>query len=137
MKIIVLGATGMLGQYVTKYFQKESAEKGLPYEVIPISRKDGFDVTKLSSAEIFGFLGSKLGDLKQDDVIINAIGLTKQKNADSLDYLKVNSMFPWILFEFASGAGCQLIHPSTDCVYDGKSGDYIEFDPPNRFMLPN
>ncbi len=121
----------MLGRYVTSYFQQEAANDR-QYEVISINREDNFDVTKLSSGEIFAYLGNAIGEINPSDVIINCIGLIKQKKKVSeMNFLQVNSMFPWTISDFANGAGCNIIHPSTDCVYDGKEGNYDEFFPPN------
>ena len=44
MKLVILGSSGMLGRYVTKYFSKN-------YDVLPLTRKD-IDFGKSSKESI-------------------------------------------------------------------------------------
>lgn len=67
------------------------------------------------------------------DVIINAVGIIKQlpsaKNV--IKTLTVNSIFPHQLAEIANQIKARLITISTDCVFNGKKGKYIETDVPD------
>ena len=62
-----------------------------------------------------------LKNIKNNDVIINCIGIIPQKY--KLDnyrtFIKVNSLFPHKLEEIAEITDSKLIHISTDCVYNG------------------
>jgi len=71
-----------------------------------------------------------VADLKPD-VIINCIGLIKQLAFanDPLQVLPVNAMLPHRLAQICALAGARLIHFSTDCVFSGARGNYIETDP--------
>ena len=62
------------------------------------------------------------------DVIINCIGVIKQlKHADEpLKVLPINSIFPHKLHYFCNQEDIRLIHISTDCVFSGKKGNYLE-----------
>jgi len=65
------------------------------------------------------------------EVVINCVGLVKQ-HADSNDPLmaiSVNSLLPHRLSRFCAIANARLIHFSTDCVFSGKKGSYVENDP--------
>lgn len=118
MKIVVLGHTGMLGRYVSKYFKSEG------YEVLNLSRKE-IDASNIKKYE----LRAKLFNLgiKSTDVIINCIGMIKQRSdASDLDFVMVNSAFPLMLADACEKDGIKLIHPTTDCVYDGLEGGYDE-----------
>jgi dTDP-4-dehydrorhamnose reductase len=64
------------------------------------------------------------------DVVINCVGLIKQLAAanDPLIVLPVNSMYPHRLAAICESIGARLIHISTDCVFDGSKGNYVESD---------
>ena len=71
------------------------------------------------------------------DVVINAVGIVKQlpSSNDTIRMLTVNSIFPHCLNEFAAEFGFRLFCISTDCVFDGRRGDYSETDVPNATDL--
>jgi len=119
MKILVLGADGMLGHVVKLYFQEKS------HTVKGTSRSDGsdyvFDATKnLNDIESF------VGDFKPD-AVINCTGIlnTVAEENKSLAVL-LNSYLPHYVDEVCRKNGIKFIHVSTDCVFDGKSGEYTE-----------
>jgi dTDP-4-dehydrorhamnose reductase len=65
------------------------------------------------------------------DVVINCIGLVKQLTAatDPLQALPINAMLPHRLARLCELGRVRLIHVSTDCVFNGKRGNYSETDP--------
>lgn len=69
----------------------------------------------------------------QPDVVINCVGVIKQLSAaeDSLVSIALNALFPHRLAELCALVGARLVHMSTDCVFDGRKGDYTEADPSN------
>lgn len=118
MKIFVFGNTGMLGRYVYSYFTERQ------YDVVGVNRLqlniNGLRYEELR-AKLFHF------GIRSGDVVINCIGLIKQRNDTSnLDFVYVNSVFPLVLADVCEVEGCKLIHPTTDCVYDGLDGMYTE-----------
>ena len=66
------------------------------------------------------------------DTIINCIGILN-KAADDNKALStfLNSYWPHFLVECTKGTNTQVIHMSTDCVFSGKKGSYIENDLPD------
>jgi dTDP-4-dehydrorhamnose reductase len=54
---------------------------------------------------------------------------------DVVHTLEINSIFPHRLAELTEEAGARLILISTDCVFDGKKGNYTEDDRPNALDL--
>jgi dTDP-4-dehydrorhamnose reductase len=135
MNILVLGCTGLIGSGLLRYF---SSVKGLnikgttrnPSRANTAFFKEldkniiyGIDVENASQFELIikGF---------QPDLIINFIGIVKQKDAilDLKKSIYINSLLPHLLSEAAVKFKCKLIHFSTDCVYSGDKGDYIESD---------
>ena len=69
----------------------------------------------------------------EPDVIFNAVGIIKQipSSKNVIKTLAINSIFPHRLAEIAEKNGARLINFSTDCVFDGKKGNYNEEDIPN------
>ncbi len=66
-------------------------------------------------------------------VTITCIGVIKQR-ADATDpvvALQTNSLFPHLLYRMAQSVGAHLIHISTDCVFSGRQGHYVESDLPD------
>ena len=115
-RIFVFGASGMLGNYVVRHLKKEG------YNVWPLTRED-FDITKMYEVESF----LDYCDIDEEEVIINCAGIMNQRRitASKADYILVNSLFPHMLAQFEA----QVIHITTDCVYNGYLGGYLEHDP--------
>jgi dTDP-4-dehydrorhamnose reductase len=63
------------------------------------------------------------------DYVINCIGTIKPFiAADPLAARMINTVFPWKLAKWCKAMDARLIHISTDCVYSGKQGRYVETD---------
>lgn len=131
-KVLILGATGMLGSEVLRVFdQREYAISA--------------NLRNKKSAKLFTF-NHKVKffkfDAGKDDInilqkfvttntiIINCIGIIKPKinemNNDSvLNAININSVFPHQLFNKFSRTN-KIYQIATDCVYDGSQGKYNE-----------
>lgn len=122
MKIVVLGNTGMLGRYVYTYFNHNN------YETIGVSRKD-IDISEVNRKELKTFFES-LG-LGEEDVVINCMGVIKPRvdELGVLNAININSVLPHVLEEILTEMSVELIHPTTDCVFDGLKGGYDEASP--------
>jgi|TARA_B100000073_G_scaffold64767_2_gene47893 dTDP-4-dehydrorhamnose reductase len=108
MKVYIFGANGMLGRYLTKYMSSF-------LDVVPITRKD------VDLLEDFNNITDKYC-FNDDDVIVNAAGVIKQRSYTANELIRVNSLFP----HFLSSLKCHVIHVTTDCVFSGKEGSYTE-----------
>jgi dTDP-4-dehydrorhamnose reductase len=64
------------------------------------------------------------------NVVVNAIGIIKQvrEAQDSITSLTVNALFPHLLARECQRVDARLIHISTDCVFSGRKGQYVEDD---------
>lgn len=73
-----------------------------------------------------------MGEVRPE-IVINCVGVVKQLSAakDALVSITLNALFPHRLAELCAVAGARLVHISTDCVFDGRKGDYAETDPSN------
>lgn len=134
MKIIVLGVSGLIGNEIFRFLSHNSnwdvygtlrnLENGL---IFPTSLKENLlhSPNLLNDNELTNFLkGSK------PDVIINAVGITKHKlkPGDILEIIPINSLFPHRLAKICDSLSIRLIHISTDCVFSGNKGNYLESD---------
>lgn len=134
MKVLVLGASGMLGNATFRLFRE-----GNGYEVIGTVRHErskrffaeaqqlalvsGVDVENIDS------LMRVIGDTKPD-VVINCIGLVKQlaEAEDPLAAIPINSLLPHRIARLCAVADARFVHMSTDCVFNGSKGMYSESD---------
>lgn len=66
-------------------------------------------------------------------VVINCIGLIKQLSHanDALRAIPVNALLPHRIAHLCALSGARLVHVSTDCVFSGSKGGYLESDPPD------
>ncbi len=135
-KIIVLGASGMLGH---KIFQRLRADfpgtlatTRTPADYPPyhrVSLLQGPDVWHGIDVTNFDSLGTALVGIRPD-FIVNCVGVIKQR-AEAIDpvlSITINSLLPHQLAALAAGWGGRLIHFSTDCVFSGHRGSYTEED---------
>jgi dTDP-4-dehydrorhamnose reductase len=101
---------------------KPSAEAlGLPKQVRMIS---GIDAADLAGVE-------RAVTAARPDVVVNCIGIVKQSplTQDPSASITVNALFPHQLARIGRENGARLIHLSTDCVFSGRKGHYVEDDP--------
>lgn len=131
-KVLVLGASGMLGNSVYKELKKSNlkvtgtrraSHKSEYPEFIEFEVDDSFRV----------FLDENLPNF---DYVVNCIGLIPHKflAEDSHDLfwsVKVNSVFPNVLAEVASSFDCKVLQIATDCIFSGNEGDYSEASSPD------
>jgi len=69
------------------------------------------------------------------DAVVNCVGLVKQL-ADADDPLlavPINTLLPHRLAALCQATGARLIHISTDCVFSGAKGNYLESDLPDAY----
>jgi len=80
---------------------------------------------------------AKAVEVARPDVVINAIGIVKQRATahDPVLSISVNSLFPHRLATLCRASHARLIHFSTDCVFSGRRGDYSEDDDPDPVDL--
>jgi dTDP-4-dehydrorhamnose reductase len=75
----------------------------------------------------------KIFETDQFDVAINCIGLIKQRDSivSDSEMMVINGEFPHHLVQIANSHDTQVIHISTDCVFSGIKGSYLESDTPD------
>lgn len=139
MKILIFGATGMLGHKLLQKFDGRfdvtatcRNEKGLNTSYIfeRTNIINGVEVTDQATV-------SSVLQTVRPDVVVNAAGVIKQLpgSRDVTTALKVNSLFPHFLATESEIHGFRLLTISTDCVFDGKKGNYADADTPDALDL--
>lgn len=131
MKALIFGGSGMLGHqlaqvlrprfetYVTLRNGNSLGSQFLePQRIIAGVSAEDFDSVIQAFAKT------------RPDVVVNCIGVVKQQAAakDPIACLNINAVFPHRLAKLCQTAGARLIHVSTDCVFSGKKGNYLESD---------
>lgn len=137
MKILVIGATGMLGNTLYRFFcgtpeieafgsLRDARSKSMFDSSIRDNLISGVDVGDINS--LIGLYGQV-----RPDVVVNCIGVIKQLgNAnDPLQAIPINSLLPHTLARLSEATGARLVHLSTDCVFRGDQGAYRESDIPD------
>ncbi|MDE2489559.1 MAG: sugar nucleotide-binding protein [Elusimicrobia bacterium] len=136
MKIVVLGAGGMLGHMVLDVLAREKdlqavatarAEAGAAKAAYPEVSWRALDAEAATDGELAAVL-------RGAGYAVNCIGLIKQrmdetKAADVERAIRVNALFPQRLGRAAADAGVRVLQIATDCVYSGARGSYRESDP--------
>jgi dTDP-4-dehydrorhamnose reductase len=139
-KILVLGVTGMLGHeiYKNKHFNEyflygtTSKSKEEIKKINFLNNKNIFTKLKIENKNLCNF--EKIIKKINPDIVINCIGLIKQKQSTNSEFIFINSYFPHKLQEIIEkiNENIKLIQISTDCVFNGKKGNYTEKNIPDE-----
>ena len=139
MKLLILGASGLLGNTLIKYFLKKANFQTfgtIRYnsQVEFFNKKYHKNFTILKDILNFAELENIVGNIRPN-VVINCIGLNnKIKKNDFFTiekYILINSLYPHKLQSICSRFGIRLIQLSSDCVFSGIKGNYSEKDLPD------
>jgi len=138
LKILIVGASGMLGQMLFKVAKQQS-----DFEVYGTVRRCNAHVLEFlqtTESRIFECdLETEVDSLLycSPDVVINCAGIIKQLGAAQSDtsYIRVNALAPHVLSDLCERWGGRLIQISTDCVFSGHVGHYAEDDIPDPVNL--
>lgn len=135
MKVLVLGASGMLGNAMVRILSENNnlevfgsirSKKIKKYFSKKISKRlvECKDVTNYNNlVNIFNKV--------QPNIIINCISLSKEilAKSDPLLMIPIYSLLPHQLAKVCKVNNARLIHISTDGIFSGLKGGYIESDP--------
>jgi dTDP-4-dehydrorhamnose reductase len=131
MRILILGVSGLIGHTILKGFNGKPEVFGSLHK----SKKKYGDLNLFTGKNIIENVDVKNFEILKGilftinpDVILNCVGITKRKidKTNPLEVIQVNSIFPHQLAEWAKYHHKRVIHFSTDCVFDGKIGNYKE-----------
>lgn len=134
VKVLVLGASGMLGNAVLRVFASSNGYEARGSVRSPTSASlihsavrdriiSGVDVENTDA------LVKMLTDVRPS-VVINCVGIVKQLAVatDPLAAIPINSVLPHRLARLCQLVDSRLVQISTDCVFSGMKGMYSEDD---------
>lgn len=126
MRIAVLGSTGMAGHVVAQYLE----ERG--HLVYRTSRSEtNTDTRAAIDAADFETLGAWL-DRVAPEAVVNCVGVLQRSCEERGDLaVLLNAYLPHWLERRYQGTAVKVIHLSTDCVFSGERGGYLEDDLPD------
>ena len=134
MRVLVLGAAGMLGHTVFRHFLTGGEHEvwgtlrtDAAVQFFPSGTRDRLmlGVDALDHDAVVNVLATV-----RPGVVINCVGLVKQlPHANSpVAALPINALLPHRLASLCTLVGARLVHVSTDCVFSGRKGGYREED---------
>lgn len=140
-KVLILGVSGMLGSAMFRVLS-ESAEL-IVYGTVRSEKSIAHLPSSLHNriirdidVENYDVLVNAFSQI-HPDVVINCIGLVKQLADvnDPLHAIPLNSLLPHRIAALCKATKARFIHISTDCVFSGEKGNYIESDFPDAHDL--
>jgi len=138
MKVLIFGATGMLGSSISREYSRDKS-----FKVFAVVRSDinlinfkrfapGVRIIRFNDFNSKDDLKKLIGEIKPN-IIFNCLGVIKQKIKNDIsvsDLYFYNSYFPKMI-SYLIPIDCSLVHFSTDCVFSGNKGNYTETDFPD------
>ena len=125
MKLLILGATGMVGNSLYRYLSSHQLFD--VYGTMRSTDKLSFFPENLRKNIILYTDIHNISELEKiinnikPDIVINCIGLIKQLPAasDIKNAVYINAYYPHLLADITIENNARLIHISTDCVFSG------------------
>lgn len=137
MNILIFGATGMLGHAIYSVLSQDNH-----FNVYGTVRSDAgkqfiprnLQQNLISNIDIDDDRClERAFNISKPDVVINCVGIIKQLTEANtpLVAIPINSLLPHKLERLSKAHNARLILMSTDCVFSGAKGGYIETDFPD------
>lgn len=134
MKVLVIGASGLIGSTVLRVLSNK--DEWEIYGTIRDVNVKQFFSPSVAERLIAGIdvehtdLLVQVLDQVRPNVVVNCAGLTKHKPdvENPLVSIPINTLMPHRLAGLCRLVGARLIHVSTDCVFSGEKGGYVEED---------
>jgi dTDP-4-dehydrorhamnose reductase len=132
--VLVLGGTGMLGHVLYRECQRRfdthaTIRSDQASEVAARALDADRIVAGVRAEDPAGV--ERALDRVAPEVVVNCIGVVKQRDVSPTEMIRTNALFPHQLAEACGERGVRLIHISTDCVFSGRRGRYTEDDTPD------
>jgi dTDP-4-dehydrorhamnose reductase len=136
MIILVTGSNGLLGQKIVKQLIKSKTEFIATSlgenrnSACPASNYQSLDITNAQEIQ-------SVFDRVKPTVVINTAAMTNVDacEADEVNCRRINVDAVELLFEASKNRNAHFIHLSTDFVFDGEAGPYIETDQRNPLSI--
>jgi dTDP-4-dehydrorhamnose reductase len=141
MRILILGGNGMIGHKMYQMISKVNEDtwvtlrNDLSTYIFSNIYNHEKVIDKIDLSD-FNKLLHTLNEINPD-IILNACGITIRRGVEKIksNTILLNSVLPHFLNEWVSLNHKRLIHFSTDCVFSGKKGDYLDTDIKDAYDL--
>ena len=125
MKILIIGSTGMAGHMIERYLNSKG------HDIKTAARANADYKLDINSTDNVIASVKNLGN--DYDFIVNCIGLLVTPCIKSpTNAILINSWFPHFLENTFKDTRTKIIHLSTDCIFDGATGNYSETSTPTE-----
>ena len=133
MRILLLGANGMIGHQLFSYFSGRHETYGTlrGADSLLAEVNKGRVITGVDVRDFEGL--SNIIAAVMPNILLNCTGIVKQiggKHSVS-EQILLNAMLPHRLAELSESMNFKSVTFSSDCVFDGVKGNYTEKDVPN------
>src|SRR4051794_16946395 len=120
MRVLILGAGGMLGHKVWQIFRDRFDCHAAMRTRLPLPLFDDDRVIGRFDAADFDGVTRLIAKIRPE-VVVNCIGVVKQLAAahDPIASITLNALFPHVVARACGEVGARMIHISTDCVFAG------------------
>ena len=135
MKVLVIGASGMIGSTIIRVVAENkdwSIYGTIRSEIVKQFFAPQIAENLLTNIDVTNYdVLVNVFEKVRPDIVINCAGLTKHIQGSDVPTkaITINTLMPHRLAELCKLLGARLIHISTDCVYSGSKGNYLETDP--------
>lgn len=128
-RMLITGISGLLGNNLGLYFQDK-------FDVLGLYHSNRIELENIRTAYADISSPNGVGSVVEDfrpDVVLHCASLTNIDFCESNKDLtaRINIEGTKILVESIKDINCKLIYVSTDTVYDGMKGNFLESDPIN------
>jgi dTDP-4-dehydrorhamnose reductase len=140
MRVLILGAAGMLGHKLYQMYQgRFDTWATVRRHYSNYARFQLFDPERICGGvdvEDFDMVTRTIESIRPD-VVVNCVGLVKahEEAKDPVASININALFPHRLAVLCRAHDIRLIHISTDRVFNGRKGGYSEADPGDAYDL--
>lgn len=136
MRVLIFGGDGMLGHQLLCHLRGR-------HDVRVTLRlgREAYEAHRLFEPDrVFYGVDAKETDVLlqvvaefRPQAVINAVGIVKQRSEAKavIPSLEINSLLPHRVALLSRAVGARVIHFSTDCVFSGRKGHYLETDQPD------
>lgn len=134
MKILIVGGDGMIGhQLLRQWRSRHDVRVTLRRKPVTYAEFGSLFTTQNAYYGVDVTCSEDLVSVFADfhpQAVINTAGIVKQQAAAkaSIPSLEINALFPHRLAVLCKAANVRLVQLSTDCVFSGRAGNYIETD---------
>ena len=129
-RILITGSSGLVGTYFCRLTALKKYRVYTLFHLEPTNFGDSFSVDLSNSPGVFRQVLNEV----EPDIIVHLAAMTnvdqceiERNAADKVNHLSVKELVNYM----ANNKECFLLYVSTDYVFDGEKGDYVEADETN------